>query len=84
MATSPARVAATRRAGERVGRGARMVSSVANADAVSAVRVRITPSHSGRLAHHAALLGSGSVVPVTMANRATPPAMASSSGMCQR
>ncbi|GAB3599057.1 hypothetical protein GCM10027408_17810 [Microbacterium tumbae] len=64
--------------------GARQLSRRASAVETRAVRASAQTSHSGRPSHHGALPGSGSSVPETIAVRAMPPAIVSSSGMCQR
>lgn len=76
--------AAMSRRGEDDGVGAGRASTAARTQARVAVSVNTTASQSGRVIHQPMLLGSGSAKPVTIANTAQAPAIASSTGMCHR
>lgn len=84
IAAMPIDDAAIRRHVDRVAVGIRWASILASGTAMAAVDAMTTSDHSGRVIHHSRLLGSGSAMPVTMANTALAPAIASSTGMCQR
>lgn len=83
-AAIPITDAAARRAVDRVALGAGRASIRARRNAMAATRTSVTASHSGRVANQAKLLGSGRAMPVTIANTALMPAIASSTGICQR
>lgn len=83
-ALSPIRVANAIRRPERCASGAAAASNRVNATATRAVSPSARASHSGRPSHQPTLPGSGSAIPVVMAQTAEKPAIASSTGMCQR
>ena len=83
-AAIPSADAATSRRGDDAGVGAGRASTAERTQATAAVSVNTTASQSGRVIHHATLLGSGRAKPVTIANTAQAPAIASSTGMCHR
>jgi len=84
MLAVPSAAAVVSRNVEDVGCGAGRASIRASPHATAAVSAKTAASQSGRVSHQERLLGSGSVIPVTSAKTAHAPAIASSTGMCQR
>lgn len=84
IALSPVSVVSAMRRPDRCASGAAPASNCVKAMATTAVSASASASHSGRPSHQPTLPSSGSAKPVTIAPTAEAPAIASSTGMCQR